>query len=124
MSRLLVLLVLLMLAFMSIGCTYKTIDRPITITTKPLPEAVKTEVRGGAKEVTGTSCNRVVLLFIPVGFATIESAYADALGKAPGADAILDYQERTTAMFVFPFYYEVCSEVHGYAVQSKNVASN
>ncbi len=103
------------------GCTVKTIEPPLTVTTKHLPElAGKADE---SKEVTGSSCARAVLLFIPVGFATAESAYADALAKAPGTDAIVDYEVRGTGFFVFPFYYEICTEVHGYAVSSKSLAA-
>jgi len=72
-----------------------------------------------AKEVTGQSCNRVVLLFIPVGFATAESAYAEALGQAPGTDMLLNHEARASVLFITPFYYQVCTQVHGFAVNSK-----
>ena len=105
-----------------VGCTTKTVDRPVTVTTKILPELTKPEVVSGAKEVTGESCSRVILSIIPIGVATAESAYADALAQAPGADALISYEARTTAVVVVPFYYQVCSEVHGWAVVSKNIA--
>jgi hypothetical protein len=123
MSRLAIVLVAT-LAASSLACTVKTVDHPVTVTTKQLPEASKPEVVKNAKEVTGESCNRVVLLIIPVGFATAESAYADALSKAPGADTLLNYEARTNMLFITPFYYEVCTEVHGFAISSKNFVRN
>ena len=108
----------------SAGCTVKTVDRPVTVTTKQLPEASKPEVVSAAREVKGESCSRVVLLFIPVGFATAESAYADALGQAPGADVLLNYEARMSMFFFAPFYYQICSEVHGFAVSSKSMVAS
>jgi hypothetical protein len=105
------------------GCTTKTVDRPVTVTTKLLPELSKPEVVRAAKEVTGESCSRVILSLIPVGVATAESAYAEALAKAPGADALISYEARVTTVIVAPFYYQVCSEVHGYAVSSKSLVA-
>jgi hypothetical protein len=106
-------------AFGLCGCTQTTVDRPVTVTTKPLPELSKATGR----PVTGSSCGRVVLLIIPVGFATAESAYAEALGQSPGADALLNYEERRTHVFALPFYYQVCTVVHGYAVSSKTLTA-
>jgi hypothetical protein len=108
------LLVMLTLA----GCTVKTIEPPVTVTTKNLPELSHPQ---GAKEVRGSSCTRVAILIIPVGFGTAEAAYADALEQAPGTDALLNYESRSSVVFAFPFYYHVCSEVHGYAVSSKTL---
>jgi hypothetical protein len=116
-----ILLAALGLGLASSACTVKTVDRPVTVTTKLLPEAAHADATGAGQEVSGSSCNRVVLLFIPVGFATAERAYADALAQAPGADALVRYEARQRALFVFPFYYEVCSEVHGYAANSKSL---
>lgn len=103
----------------SLGCTFKTVDGPVTVTTKQLPEASKPSVQESAKEVSGSSCTRVVLLIIPVGIATAEGAYSDALAQAPGADTLLDYQARVSGVFITPFYYQVCTEVHGFAISSK-----
>ncbi len=116
---------LLLTAVTSLGllgsaCTVKTLDAPVTVTTKILPE-LPNSTRVGV-EVTGSSCNRVALLIIPVGFATAESAYQDALSKAPGTDTLISYEARATNLFIFPFYYEVCTEVHGFAVSSKSIA--
>lgn len=122
MSRLSALRALLFVALSATGCTYKTVDAPVTVTTKPMPEIANARVSGAAKEVSGESCSRVVLGFIPVGFATAEDAYADALSKAPGADALVSYEARTNAFFAFIFYYQVCTEVHGYAISSKQLA--
>lgn len=108
-----------LLAVSSLACTVKTVDHPVTVTTKQLPEASKPEVIKNAKEVVGSSCNRVVLLIIPVGFATAEGAYADALSKAPGADMLINYEARTTFLAIEPFYLEACTEVHGFAISSK-----
>jgi hypothetical protein len=108
----------LVLALSGMGCTTKTISGPLVVSTHPLPE-LGTD-GADAKRVAGESCNRVVLLLIPVGFGTVESAYADALSQVPGADTIVDYEERTNNLFIFPLYYEVCTEVHGYAVSSKS----
>lgn len=108
---------------LGLGCTVKTVDAPVTVTTKLLPEASKLDIPSGAKEVTGSSCSRVVLGLIPVGVATVEAAYADALAQAPGTDTLIRYEERTNAMFAFIFYYQVCTEVHGYAVSSKALAA-
>jgi len=105
------------------GCTTRTVDRPVTVTTKLLPELSKPEVVSAAKEVTGESCSRVILGLIPIGVATAEAAYADALAKAPGADALISYEARTSAVVVMFFYYQVCSEVHGYAVSSKSLVA-
>jgi hypothetical protein len=110
----------LTLALGATGCTYKTVDRPVTVTTKILPELAKPNL---GKEVSGRSCNRVVLLIIPVGFATAESAYEDALAQSPGADALIGFEGRTTTLFIFPFYTQVCAVVHGFAVSSKTLTA-
>ena len=110
----------LALGLASAGCTVNTVNQPITVTTKALPEAASPEVMKTAKEVKGSSCNRVALLIIPVGFATAESAFADALSQAPGADMLLNYEARLSTLVVAPFYYEVCTEVHGFAISSKD----
>jgi hypothetical protein len=111
------------LAAASAGCTTTTVDRPITVTTKLLPELSAVDTANAGTEVSGTSCSRVVLLIIPAGFATAESAYAKALGQAPGADALVRYEARTNALVIFPFYYQVCTEVHGYAVKSETLVA-
>ena len=118
------LLVLFAAALSSLaGCTTKTVDRPVTVTTKLLPELSKPDVVRAAKEVTGESCSRVILGLIPVGVATAEAAYADALAKAPGADALISYEARTSAVVIAFLYYQVCSELHGYAVSSKSLVA-
>jgi hypothetical protein len=108
----------LVLALSAFGCTTQTIPGPLVVSTRPVPEL------GPGSEpkqrVTGESCGRTVLLIIPVGIATVESAYEDALSQAPGADTLVDYEERVTNLFAFPFYYEVCTQVQGYAVSSKS----
>lgn len=119
MKRLSLFALALAATFSSLGCSFKTVDGPVTVTTKQLPEASKPGVQEGAKEVLGTSCTRVVLLIIPVGIATAESAYSDALAQAPGTDTLLDYQARVSGIFITPFYYQVCAEVHGFAISSK-----
>jgi hypothetical protein len=119
MKRLSVIGLALAAIFSSLGCSIKTVDGPVTVTTKQLPEASKPSVQEGAKEVFGSSCTRVVLLIIPVGIATAEGAYSDALAQAPGADTLLDYQARVSGVYVFPFYTQICTEVHGFAVASK-----
>lgn len=106
------------LALSALGCTTQTVPGPLVVSTRPLPELGTPGPSG--KLVTGESCGRVVLLFIPVGFATAESAYNDALSQAPGADTIVNYEERVTNLFAFPFYYQVCTEIHGYAIASKS----
>lgn len=111
----------LTIAAVTSGCTVKTIDAPVTVSTKLLPELSRPEVQQAAKEVTGTSCDRVVLFFIPIGVATAESAYADALAQAPGADTLIRYESRMTSLFLWPFYFETCAIVHGYAVSSKSL---
>lgn len=103
------------------GCTTKTIPGPLVVSTRPLPE-----MEGSApsrQRVAGESCDRVVLLFIPIGFATVVSAYEDALAEAPGTDTLMDYQERVNGLFLFPFYHQLCTEVHGYAVSSKTAST-
>ena len=109
----------LVLALSGFGCTTQTIPGPLVVSTRPVPELGTGE---SAKRVVGESCGRVVLLIIPIGFATVESAYDDALSQAPGTDTLVNYEERTTNLFAFPFYYEVCTEVHGLAVSSKSAA--
>jgi hypothetical protein len=101
------------------GCTVKTVEAPVTVTTKILPELPAASRSG--KVVVGSSCARAVLFIIPVGIATAESAYADALAQAPGTDTLVSYEARATNLFVFPFYYEVCTEVHGIAVSAKSL---
>src|SRR5262245_42195133 len=110
-------------ALASMGCTVKTVDKPVTVTTKILPELTKPEVAKSAVKVQGESCSRVILLLIPVGIATAESAYAEALTKAPGTDALISYEARQTLTFIFPFYYQVCAEAHGFAINSKQVST-
>lgn len=110
------------IAASSLGCTVKTVDAPVTVTTKLLPELSRPDVVAAAKEVKGSSCSRVVLGLIPVGVATAEAAYADALEQAPGANTLISYESRTSAFFAFIFYYEVCAEVHGWAVPSNVLA--
>jgi hypothetical protein len=111
----------LVLALSGLGCTTTTIPGPLVVSTRPLPELATPGP--SAKRVTGESCARAVLLIIPVGIGTVESAYKDALEQAPGADTIVNYEERFTTLFIFPFYYEQCTEVHGYAVSSKSPAA-
>ena len=123
MKRAFLLLVLAGALSLLAGCTTKTVDRPVTVTTKLLPELSKPEVVSAAKEVSGESCSRVILGLIPIGVATAEAAYADALAKAPGADALISYEARTSAVVVMFLYYQVCSEVHGYAVSSKSLVA-
>lgn len=110
----------LALALSGMGCTYETIPGPLVVSTRPVPELGTPGPQ--AKTVSGESCARAVLMFIPVGIATAESAYKDALSQAPGADTIVNYEERMTNLFIFPFYYEVCTQIHGYAVASKKPA--
>lgn len=110
----------LVLALAAFGCVTQTIPGPLVVSTRPIPEL---GTRGEAKQpVTGESCGRTVLLIIPVGFATVESAYEDALSQSPGSDTVIEYEERVTNLFIFPFYYEVCTQIHGYAVASKSRA--
>jgi hypothetical protein len=123
MNRLTVLFAAFAVAIASTGCTIKTIDAPVTVTTKPLPELVRQDVVQAGREVRGRSCSRIVLTIIPVGIATIEDAVADALEQAPGTDTLLRYEERTDVVVVVPFYTQVCTEVHGYAVASKTLAA-
>jgi hypothetical protein len=111
---------LLFCALSAVGCTFETIPGPLVVSTRPLPELATAGPE--AKPVMGESCGRAVLMFIPVGIATAESAYKDALSQAPGADTIVNYEERVTNLFIFPFYYEVCTQIHGYAVASKSAA--
>lgn len=103
------------------GCTVKTVDAPVTVTTKPLPELSRPELVAEAKEVTGESCARVVLGFIPIGIATVNAAVEDALAQAPGSDTLLRYEERQSFVTAL-VYYQVCTIVHGYAVSSKRIA--
>lgn len=111
----------LTLALTALGCTTQTVPGPLVVSTRPVPELGSPGPN--AKLVTGESCGRVVLLLIPVGFATAESAYQDALSQAPGADTLVNYEERVTDLFAFPFYYQVCTEIHGYAVAAKSKRS-
>jgi hypothetical protein len=111
----------LVLALAGMGCTTQTIPGPLVVSTRPLPELATSGAT--AKRVTGESCSRTVLLVIPIGFATAESAYADAVEQAPGADTLVNYEERATSLFIFPFYFEVCTEIHGDAVSSKSKSS-
>jgi hypothetical protein len=106
----------LVLALAGMGCTTQTIPGPLVVSTRQLPEL---GTSGAGKLVTGESCSRTVLLFIPIGFATAESAYEDAVSQVPGADTLVAYEERATGLSIFPFYYEVCTEIHGYAVSAK-----
>jgi hypothetical protein len=108
------------LGLSGMACTYQTIPGPLVVSTRPLPELATAAPQ--AKLVSGESCARAVLMFIPIGIATAESAYKDALSQAPGADTLLHYEERTTNLFLFPFYYEACTQIHGYAVASKSGA--
>ncbi len=109
-------------ALLATGCTVKTVDAPVTVTTKPLPELSRADVVAGAKEVRGSSCSRVVLGIIPVGIATVESAIEDALAQAPGTDVLLRYEERQSFVMML-VYLQACTEVHGYAVSSKSLAA-
>lgn len=111
------------LGALATGCTIKTVDGPLTVTTKPVPEALRPDVLAKAKEVTGESCSRVLLFFIPLGFATVDSAVEDALKKAPGTDTLLRYEERQSLVSAF-LYWEVCTVVHGYAVASKDLGAH
>jgi hypothetical protein len=106
------------LALSGMACTTQTIPGPLVVSTRSVPE-LGTGGAGG-KRVVGRSCSRAVLLIIPVGIGTVESAYDDALSQAPGSDTLLDFEQRTTNLFIFPFYYEVCTELHGYAASSKS----
>ena len=110
----------LALALAGTGCTVQTVPGPLVVSTRQLPELGT--AGANTKRVTGESCGRVVLFIIPVGIATVESAYEDALSQAPGADTLVHYEERANNLFIFPFYYQACTEIHGYAVSSKSSA--
>ncbi len=99
------------------GCTVITIPGPLSITTKPLPELAT----AGGKEVRGKSCGRVLLMLIPIGYSSAEAAYDEALEAAPGTDTILRYETRVTDAFFSPLYAQFCTEIHGYAVSSKQL---
>lgn len=103
------------------GCSFPVVDQPVVITTKPLLELTDPALLKDAKEVTGRSCNRSVLLIIPVGVATANAAYDDALAQAPGADAIVRFESRTSLVMAVPFYLESCAVVHGYAINTKRL---
>jgi hypothetical protein len=101
------------------GCTVVTIPGPLTLTTKPLPEL--SGVRG--KEVRGTSCGRVLVSIIPIGYSSAEAAWREALASAPGTDTLLRYETRVTDIFISPIYSQFCTEIHGYAVSSRELAA-
>lgn len=65
-----------------------------------------------------------MLLIIPVGFATADAAYQDALDQAPGADTLVNFEGRADHLFIFPFYFEVCAQVHGWAVSSSQLTAH
>ena len=94
------------------GCVTQTIPGPLVVSTRPVPE-LGTHETPAAKRVRGESCGRVALMFIPIGVATAEAAYEDALSQAPGTDTIVNYEERMNLLFLFPLYYEMCTEIHG-----------
>jgi hypothetical protein len=101
------------------GCTVVTIPGPLSVTTKPLPELAT----AGGKEVRGKSCGRVLLMLIPLGYSSAEAAYDEALESAPGSDTILRYETRVTDVFFSPLYAQFCTEIHGYAVSSKQLGA-
>jgi hypothetical protein len=104
---------------LSLGCTVYTIPAPLSITTKPLPELAAV----GGKEVRGKSCGRVLLMFIPIGYSNVAAAWEEALEGAPGADTIVRYETRVTDVFFSPLYGQFCTEIHGYAVSSKELGA-
>ncbi len=106
-------------AMLSVGCSEATIKPPLTITTKAQPNLV---APANAPRVVGSSCGRVILFVIPISVATAEHAFANALEKAPGADTLLEYETRSHATFIPPFFYEMCFDVHGIAVTAAQLA--
>lgn len=95
---------------------------PVTVTTKVLPQA---QVPAGAKLVRGTSCSRITLAIIPLGFGTADSAFRDALAQAPGTDTLLAWHTKTDILGILaPFIYaQSCVTVEGYAVDSRRLSN-
>jgi hypothetical protein len=102
------------------GCSIPVFTKPVTVSTNPIPG--KTE-HGDAKLVTGTSCSRTTLIFIPLGFGSSDSAFEDALAQAPGTDTLVDWRlkEETLAIVLTILYAQSCVTVEGYAVNSSKV---
>jgi hypothetical protein len=102
------------------GCTIPVFTKPVTVSTSPIPG--KTE-HGGAKLVTGTSCSRLTLLIIPLGFGTSDAAFEDALAQAPGADTLVDWRMKQDVLAILAtiIYFQSCVTVEGYAVDSSKL---
>jgi len=108
------------LALALAGCTIPVFTKPVTVSTSPIPG--KTE-HGDAKLVTGTSCSRLTLLIIPLGFGTSDAAFEDALAKAPGTDTLVDWRMKQDVLAILAtiIYFQSCVTVEGYAVSSSKL---
>ena len=102
------------------GCTVPVFTKPVTVSTRPIPG--KTE-HGDAKLVSGTSCSRLTLLVIPLGFGTSDAAFEDALAKAPGTDTLVDWHMKQDVLAILAtiIYFQHCVNVEGYAVDSSKL---
>jgi len=102
------------------GCTIPVFTKPVTVSTSSIPG--KTE-HGDAKLVTGTSCSRLTLLIIPLGFGTSDAAFEDALAQAPGTDTLVDWRMKQDALAILAtiIYFQSCVTVEGYAVASSKL---
>ena len=106
------------------GCSFPVFTEPVTITTKHF--ASFGEQAEKAPLVSGRSCSRVTLLFIPLGFGTATAAFDDALSNAQGADTLVDWhmKQDTLAIVGTLLYFENCITVEGKAIDSQDLVAS
>jgi len=104
-----------------LGCAIPVFTEPVTITTRHF-ESVRKHA-DEAPLVSGKSCSRVTLIFIPLGFGTANAAFDDALAKANGADTLVDWHMKQEVLAILGtiIYYQHCIVVEGKAIDSREL---
>lgn len=111
-------------AALVIGCSVPVFTEPVTISTRHF--ASFSEQVESAPVVSGRSCSRLVLLFIPLGFATANGAFNDALSNSQGADTLVDWHMKQDVLAIVGslIYFENCIVVEGKAVDSSELVAS
>jgi hypothetical protein len=111
-------------ASLVIGCSVPVFTEPVTISTRHF-ESFSEQVES-APVVSGRSCSRLVLLFIPLGFATANGAFNDALANSEGADTLVDWHMKQDVLAIVGslIYFENCIVVEGKAVNSSELVAS
>jgi len=110
-------------AALGAGCSVPVFTEPVTITTRHLPSF--SEQVDAAPVVSGRSCSRMTLLVIPLGYATSNAAFNDALSQASGADTLVDWHMKQDVLAIVGslIYFQNCIVVEGKAVNSAELVA-